>query len=321
MHKPYTSIGQQVELMQARGIATSPRTKWILEREGYYSVVNGYKDLFLDNSGVADQYRANTAFDDIYRLFVFDRELRFHLFQMLTLAEAELKTICSHEFSGRYRGITNPFLMLSCYAQTVDGTRNGSADRLILIFRKILELDSPARSGSDHRFGRERYGGKSYLRHCMEDHDGEVPMWVLANDLTLGQIYWFYQEQNHEVRKSVARSFTSLYANTHRRQVDVTSERLDKIYRRFKDFRNICAHDERLYCAHPHDRNASVWQVIQDLRFVIDKRRYLEFLRLIERLTKGIVSQLPNCGEGIVRSMGMSDVGDFATYAFRISLS
>ena len=29
-------------------------------------------------------------------------------------------------------------------------------------------------------------GGKAYIRHCMEDHDGQVPLWVLANDLSLG---------------------------------------------------------------------------------------------------------------------------------------
>ena len=68
---------------------------------------------------------------------------------------------------------------------------------------------------------------------------------------------------------------------------------LDKIYRRIKDFRNICAHDERLYCAHPHDRNITVFQLVKDLRLVTDKKRYLEFLQQLESLLMDLKQDIP----------------------------
>ena len=46
--QPFMSVADQVKLLTSRGLATDPRTAWVLEREGYYSVINGYKSPFLD---------------------------------------------------------------------------------------------------------------------------------------------------------------------------------------------------------------------------------------------------------------------------------
>lgn len=103
MHKPFMSVADQVKLLESRNLATNSRTGWVLEREGYYSIVNGYKSPFLDDLKSRetgdDRYRENVSFDNIYALFVFDRNLRFLFFRMTTLAEAILKTVCSHEFT------------------------------------------------------------------------------------------------------------------------------------------------------------------------------------------------------------------------------
>ena len=76
------------------------------------------------------------------------------------------------------------------------------------VFKRILELDGNPRNRGD-------YGGKAYIRHCMEDHNGQVPLWMLANDLSSGQTVWFFQVQSPAVRLVVAESFTGLYADTH----------------------------------------------------------------------------------------------------------
>lgn len=48
MYRPFMAVENQVQRLNKRGLQTDTRTPWILEREGYYSVVNGYKDPFLD---------------------------------------------------------------------------------------------------------------------------------------------------------------------------------------------------------------------------------------------------------------------------------
>lgn len=86
MYRPFMAVESQVQQLNRRGLQTDMRTPWILEREGYYSVVNGYKDPFLDKEAGKrtheDRYLTGTSFNDLYALFVFDRNLRFLLFRM-----------------------------------------------------------------------------------------------------------------------------------------------------------------------------------------------------------------------------------------------
>ncbi|MBQ9057652.1 MAG: hypothetical protein IJ125_00530 [Atopobiaceae bacterium] len=48
MDKPFRSIDEQIELLQSRGIETDEKTGSILLREGYYQIINGYKDPFIN---------------------------------------------------------------------------------------------------------------------------------------------------------------------------------------------------------------------------------------------------------------------------------
>ena len=45
LHKPFKTIDEQIEILNRRGLLTDDSTHLILEREGYYPVVNGYKDF------------------------------------------------------------------------------------------------------------------------------------------------------------------------------------------------------------------------------------------------------------------------------------
>lgn len=306
MHKPFMSVADQVELLAFRGLATDSRTAWVLEREGYYSVINGYKMPFLDGRKTKeagdDRYRDGASFNDIYTLYVFDRNLRFLFFRMTTLSEAILKTVCSHEFTKLNPDEKNPYLNIANYADS--GAAHEKAAKLIPRLEKILRLNAESECSDK----------KDYLKHCLEHHDGEVPLWVLSNDLTLGQVYWFFQSQKTEVRANIARSFTALYEDSHKCKVEVTSQRLDRIYRRIKDYRNICAHDERLYCAHPHDSNITVFQLAKDMQFVTDKQRYLEFLQGFDSLLLHLREDIPDYFDAVCAGIGMRYPGDLQLF-------
>lgn len=131
-------------------------------------------------------------------------------------------------------------------------------------------------------------------------------------------MYWFFQSQKTEARANIARSFTALYADSHKHDVEVTSQRLDKIYRRIKDYRNICAHDERLYCAHPHDLNITVFQLAQDLRFVTDKQRYLEFLQGFDSLLMRLRDDIPVYFDAVCKEIGMAYPNDLHPFMQQI---
>lgn len=299
LHKPYKSLDEQIAILRSRGMIVHDSAAHALRREGYYSIVNGYKDLFLDANlkrTNEEHYLPGTTFDDLFALFSFDRQLRGLLFEGITQAEASLKAACAHEFTKLHPDEVNPYLIPDNYSQS----RRSSAMTLInRVFTKILELD-----GNPHNKG--EYGGKAYIRHCMEDLDGQVPFWVLTNDLSLGQTVWFFQTQTKEVRLAIAESFTALYTDTHAKPRVITIKQLDRIFNRLVFFRNLCAHDERCYCAHYDNRlNESLFQVIHDLQYLLDKSSYIEFAKRITALLDSIMSAIPQQSKSICKAMGI----------------
>lgn len=180
--------------------------------------------------------------------------------------------------------------------------RRPSAVALIdKVFKRILELDGNPRNRGD-------YGGKAYIRHCMEDHNGQVPLWVLANDLSFGQTVWFFQVQSPAVRLAVAESFTGLYADTHDGPRRITIKRLDSIFNRLVFYRNLCAHDERCYCALYDGRaNENVYQAIGDLGYLLDKDDYLELFGRFSALVARATSAMPSRRQAILSAMGVRE--------------
>ena len=108
--KLYKSYRQQLDILRSRGMvidkgSQASRIIRILERENYYNVINGYKDLFLASKATAttdEVYKTGTTFDEVYALYNFDRELRNIYLKYLFKLENTFKTIIAHEFSAKY---------------------------------------------------------------------------------------------------------------------------------------------------------------------------------------------------------------------------
>ena len=305
IYKPFTTIKQQIELLKSRGVKFGDESKAmeILERESYYSVVNGYKNPFLESNN-SNKYVQGTKFEHIYYLFKFDRELRSVIFAATTRAEALLKSSCSYCFSKTHNNEVNAYLNETNYEDP-----EGSLT-LINTFARIIENNTSN--------NQKLNPGKEYIRHCIDIHDGQIPLWVLSNDLTLGQIFWFYQKQTDYVRGLVAKKYTELYNSSHYSQKNIRSIKIDSTYRRIKEFRNICAHDERLYCARPHSDNATVFQLIKDFDILLETSYYLEFLEKIEKLLVALCDKVPNCSKNVIECIGMSSINEFYDWKNKI---
>ncbi len=266
MDKPFKTIEEQIELLEARGVATDDATPEVLLREGYYSVINGYKTPLIDKSKTKsakdDCYLPGTSFADVYALFSFDRELRMLFFKYFAITEEALKTASAYCFSEAHIGENEPYLD----ANNCDASPNQIG---ILLSDFNTALGRNPRRMPKH---------KLYLEHYSKNHD-EVPIWVLMKYLTLGQAFKFYCFQPESIRNEIAKTFSSLYANDHEKPIRITSRRLRLAYDHIKDFRNICAHDERFYCAKvspSHD--IAVADVVEDMQLMPSKDAYVELL-------------------------------------------
>lgn len=245
MAKEFKTIDQLVELLESRNVRTDEDTANILRRESYYAIVNGYKGTFLDREAMqssdGDVYRDGTTFRQIYDLFLLDRDLRMTVFPYLIRAETILKNAVVYAFCDRNRD-HEAYLDRSNYATAremlvPDGFTGDKAkeyrNNLARLMRRLTEKLDPDK-------GKLR----PFVKHYLEDY-GAVPLWVLQNDLTFGNIAHFYQLQKRGVQNEACKIVLQVAGHGER----IGARDLLRAFDVLVGFRNICAHDERLYCA------------------------------------------------------------------------
>lgn len=224
-NKSYKSYRQQLNILRSRGMvigkgSQGSRVMHILERENYYNIINGYKELFLATKATdtTDEiYKTGTTFDEVYALYNFDRELRNIYLKYLLKLENTFKTVIAHEFSAKY-GHDN-YLKIENFDNSTE--RNISCS-IKLIGDVQQEI---ARQMSKHH---------QAVTHYMTEH-GYIPLWVLVNVLTFGKIENFYKNMKPEDKTVVSKQF------------NLQPNELAKFMHMLALARNKCAHDERFF--------------------------------------------------------------------------
>lgn len=274
--KPFLTIQEQVDLLRTRGMRVDDETPGVLMREGYYSIVNGYKDPFIDAEETArageDRYIEGSRFSDLCALYTFDRELRSLTFRYLILAEAKVKTAVAYTFSEAHRS-PNDYLLQSSFcseqefAPSSDGTE----------YAKEV-------SGLTGILGRRAERSDSGFVSHYRDAYGSVPLWVLVNDLTFGNMEHFFNLMKLEEKRAVCKMIVASTGRTGSRRLGYFDERKATVsIEALVKFRNVCAHDERLYCARVGGRKS-----INYIKMVWMLERYLtpdEFASFIKELS------------------------------------
>ena len=232
--KEHKTFNQQLTILRNRGVVvpTNGKPKRFLEQENYYNVINGYKDLFLvkgsNNQPVEPEiYQEGTHFNELKALFLFDRELRILLLKYLLIFENSIKTTVAYEFSKKYPR-KNAYLDI---ANFVDNDPKKVLQQISILTKTIH--DKVDRSGA--------------IKHYIEEH-GEVPLWILVNFLTMGNIANFYNILTDSTKNIIAKFYTGKYRTQNKDNTfRLSSADLSACLKVANLVRNICAHDERLY--------------------------------------------------------------------------
>ncbi len=294
MDKPFKTIDQQVAILESRGLSCDSETSGVLRREGYYQVVNGYKEPFL-LPGPQESYDHGCSFADVYTLFSFDRSLRMVLFEYFNKAEATLKTVVSYRFAEAHQDAPEAYLDRSAYRP--DEALDDRIAALIGDFNRALSR------------GKSRMLGyrKPYIEHYERSHDS-TPIWVLMNFLMMGQAFKFYEFLPESVQNAVAKTFSELYAESHPAAVRISPRRLRLAYNHIKDFRNICAHDERLYCARVSPaKDITFARMLDDLQLVLTDEDHKKLKKRITLLLTDLTAEIgPERTETVIAHMGLT---------------
>ena len=216
--KQFLTYEEQIAFLEEKKnlvIADKAYAKKILLKIGYFSLINGYKEIFKQSNN--DQFQNGTTFEDIYNLYVFDNCLRDIFLKYILMVEQNIKSSLSYHFCKEYGDLQFDYLNKKNYDYI------GKKKNVINKMMKIMS--GQLRNDSDY----------VYIRHYMTTY-GYVPLWVLMNVLTIGQVSKIYICQKGRIQIRVCQDFGPLKVNE-----------LGKMLAVMTKFRNVCAHNDRLF--------------------------------------------------------------------------
>lgn len=245
MEKRFLTIDEQVRLLESRGMRCGEETELTLLREGYYAVVNGYKRPFVDPVASAasgeDRYFAGTSFSDVYALFRFDRSLRALTFRHLMMVEATLRSLISYAFCSHHPK-PEAYLDGNNFTQRRDYIRGeGEYDGDLRWMIDTLEHHARSRERDPRGPGRD-----VRVAHFQDVHD-TVPLWVLVDELTFGNLKYLFALLKREEQLDVCDGLARI--SQARPGAALAPRELGRDLEAIVDVRNLCAHGERLYDA------------------------------------------------------------------------
>lgn len=215
--KIFKTLNSQLRTLRSKGLIVKPSAKRILAAENYYNVINGYKDLFLDKTTTTERYVSGTEFTEIYALYLFDREIRYIFLKTLLKLENQIKTVIAYRFSEKYNH--DNYLKLSNFKSYSSNKDLNSIMSVISTFQSAIAYQTSKHAAVGH------YSTKY----------GYVPLWVLVNVVTFGNISRFYGVLKLTDRQKIAKDFS------------IKEDEMRSYLKLMSMYRNVCAHEERLY--------------------------------------------------------------------------
>ena len=291
--KPFKKHNQQMKILRGRCLEVKSRDKRSLEQIGYYALINGYKWPFLrrDSHGSVihpEQYIANSAFNEIKSLYDFDFDLRVILYRALLKYETLLRSEISYRFSERYQE-EHSYLAIDNYNRDPKKVKN--------VVRTINELSSTLSKNSNGNVD-------NAIKHYINKH-GHVPLWVLSNFLTFGNLNNFYKNITVEIRINIAKDFKKMHERQYKIKINsIDPNLMDTMNKIVNFFRNVVAHGNITYSfsinksgktgkivrklnlnsIYTPQSQAGVFELIVCLKLFIQKKEYKHLVKNIINL-------------------------------------
>ncbi|WP_434337906.1 Abi family protein [Mycoplasma capricolum] len=232
--KEFKTFQEQIEILKSRGLIISNEQKAIeiLKQENYYNIVNGYKDLFLKKSldNNQDIFIENTNFDELYSLFLFDRELRSILLKYILIFERDFKTTIAYNFSKKYN--KNNRIDSYLYPENYK-------DNYIDVLNFISTINQTIVLKSEKT---------DYIKHYIKQY-GHAPLWVVVNILSFGNMVYMFRILKDDDSNNIILFYVNRFLEQNNKENNLwfKSESFLSLLKILNIVRNVCAHEERMY--------------------------------------------------------------------------
>ena len=199
----------QIGILKSRGLIIDNEgfAKSILKNIGYYKLSGFYKFFYKDiKENTEREFKDCIKFEDIYNLYLLDKEIRNLLFSIITDVEIAFKANIAY-FTSHKHG--------------VEVWKDGRvlSDEVRLFIRR--ELDKSKKN--------------PIIKHHIDNYDSKYPIWVVMEILSFGTVSKMYQSLPVDDKKEIAK----LYYNHKHQYIEQWMESITNL-------RNKCAHHERV---------------------------------------------------------------------------
>ncbi|WP_159049961.1 Abi family protein [Dialister pneumosintes] len=237
-----TTLTEQLTILKKRNIIVPPQYETVLLQYGYYNLINGYKDPFIDkvksNKLGQDYYKDGTSLQHIVELYRFDALLRQNLLYCIVTVETQIKSLISLHFSLRFGSSHWEYLTPNSF--TKSPSKQYHVNKLINTLQTSIS-----------KFQNEKK--HPAICHFMNTYN-QVPLWVLNTIMEFGKMSNFYDDLPDDMQKTIAKEINP----------NLTPKKLISILYYLTSIRNKCAHNNRLYI-HKMDQRASRVSMIPQL--------------------------------------------------------
>ena len=225
--KEFKTIDEQIIILKNKGLIFKDehKAKKLLIANNYYNIINGYKDLFIIKKN-NEMFLNNTTFEEIYSLYEFDRKIKDILLEYILKVENSLRSYIAYYFSMQH-GNDN-YLKLDSF-DNFNGIYSVSQDTKKNRIHNIQDL-----IGTIHKEIAKSLNTKEYINHYLINY-GFIPMWVLVNILSFGVLSKFLELMKQGERIHISQHF------------NIMENELIQYTKLLAYFRNLCAHDDRIY--------------------------------------------------------------------------
>lgn len=226
--KPFKTLEEQIDLLMQRGLIISNRkkTKRYLLQHSYYNVINVYSRFF---QFAPDKYIEGTTFDEIRAVHVFDSEMKSTFFKYLLECEKHFKSILAYRFSETYGDTSFAYLKTSSFTD-----------------KDLINLSATISQLSNTITKNLRKKESNAIKHYTSNHL-DVPMWVLINQLTFGQVVHMYAHFNNKLKNAIARDVAYYLEDNTKGKIIFEPDELQRFLFNLIDIRNCVAHNNKLF--------------------------------------------------------------------------
>lgn len=215
--KEFKTLDEQLGIFKSKGLTINDEeeARNILLKENYF-FINGYRRVLMVSSK-EKKFVKGATFDELYAIFIFDRELRNILFKNLLIVENNIKSIISYKLSIKYGYKEKNYLKESNF--TTDNKDKRRVSDVINKMKRQIRVNSQNHSATLH-----------YITNY-----GYIPLWVLVKVLSFGLINELYGILKPEDQKEIA----DLYG--------IEMEDMEVYLSLLANYRNLCAHEDIVF--------------------------------------------------------------------------